>query len=227
MLENKNRKINFLFIGAKAAGKTSIIEQFVSNEFPNDYNSTIGINISSKKLELLNKDYNLYFYEIGNSDNNVYINNEISEMIIKYLKICDIIIFIYDITEKESLDYIITFWENIDEKFKKKNLVKIVVGNKNDLSQNEYDEYNEIIELGKQFSENIQGTHFLISAKIPDNVNQVINISVIKFLSSKTKYINSNENIKKKVIVTKDNEDGNKNEYEHETDKYKCSCRCY
>ena len=47
MLENNNRKINFLFIGAKAAGKASIIEQFVTNEFPNDYNSTIGINMSS------------------------------------------------------------------------------------------------------------------------------------------------------------------------------------
>ena len=80
-------------------------------------------------------------------------------MIIKYLDICDIIIFVYDITYKEALDYITTFQEHIDEKFKKKNLVKIVVGNKNDLNEIEYDEYNEIIELGKQFSKNIHGTH--------------------------------------------------------------------
>jgi small GTP-binding protein len=227
MIENNDRKINFLFIGAKEAGKTSIIEQFVSNEFPNDYNSTIGINMSSKKLELFNKDYNLYFYEIGNSNINIYINNEISEMVNKYLEICDIIIFVYDITNKESLDYITTFWEHIDEKFMKKNLVKIVVGNKKVLNENEYDEYAEIIELGRQFSENIEATQFLISAKILNNVNQVIKISVTKFLSCKTKYINFNENIQNKEIVTKDNEDGNKNEYEPKTEECKCLCRCY
>ena len=178
-------------------------------------------------MVLLGENCDLYFYEIRISDSYISIDNKINESIIQYLEKYDIIIFVYDITETESLNYIKNFWEHIDEKFKHKNLVKIVVGNKNDLNQNKSDDYNEIIELGKNFSIDIKATHFLISASNKDNVNNVIKVSGTKFLISKKRDINFNENFQKKEIVAKDNEDGNKNEYEHETEKCKCLCRCY
>ena len=125
------------------------------------------------------------------------------------------------------MNYITKFWGHIDEKFMQKNLVKIVVGNKTDLNKKEYDEYNEIIEFGKNFSTHIKGTHFPISALNKDNVNNLIKVSATKFLISEKNDKNFNKNIQKKEIVTIVNEDGNKNEYEYETEKCKCLCRCY
>ena len=227
MIENNNRKIKFLFIGAEAVGKTSIIKQFLSNNLSNGCDSTIGTNMNSVNLVLLDENCDLIFYEIRISDLYIPLENKINESIIQYLENYDIIIFVYDITDIDSLNYITKFWGHIDEKFMQKNLVKIVVGNKTDLNKKEYDEYNEIIEFGKNFSTHIKGTHFPISALNKDNVNNLIKVSATKFLISEKNDKNFNKNIQKKEIVTIVNEDGNKNEYEYETEKCKCLCRCY
>ena len=86
MIENNNRKIKFLFIGVEAVGKTSIIKQFLSNNLSNGCDSTIGTNMNSVNLVLLDENCDLIFYEIRISDLYIPLENKINESIIQYLE---------------------------------------------------------------------------------------------------------------------------------------------
>ncbi len=54
-----------LLVGNFGVGKTSLIRRFVSNEFSEDYISTIGVRVSSKLVKLENEEVKLLIWDVA------------------------------------------------------------------------------------------------------------------------------------------------------------------
>lgn len=146
-----------VLLGHFGVGKTSIIRQFVNNEFSSDYKVTIGVHILKKNLKILNKEVSLIIWDIEGTDNINLINKA-------YLLGSHSFIFTYDITRPATYKHLINQIEEL--KTEHPNTSFKIVGNKIDLissrdTENEY--YSSIIEK----------TDYLTSAKTGENIEQL------------------------------------------------------
>lgn len=57
-----------VLLGAFGVGKTSLVRRFVSNEFSDDYLSTIGVKIEKRTVKLDNAEVELLIWDIAGDD---------------------------------------------------------------------------------------------------------------------------------------------------------------
>lgn len=82
-------------IGRFAVGKTSLVKQYIDNQFSEKYKTTVGVSISTKKLQIENIELSLVIWDVaGFEQENHYIN---------YLRGVQGLIWVVDGTEPESL----------------------------------------------------------------------------------------------------------------------------
>ena len=161
---NKNEEIyiKILILGDSTVGKTTLLLKYVDCYFPKAYIATIGVEYKVKKININGLDLNLQIWDSVGQERFLGITKN-------FMKGADGIIYMYDITNKESFDnlknWIMQSEESIED-FK-----KIIIGNKIDLEK----ERQVTKELLEQFCQgrDIQG--FEISAK-----NDVNNIEISK-----------------------------------------------
>ena len=161
---NKNQEIyiKILILGDSTVGKTTLLLKYVDCYFPKAYIATIGVEYKVKKININGLDLNLQIWDSAGQERFLGITKN-------FMKGADGIIYMYDITNKESFDnlknWIMQSEESIED-FK-----KIIIGNKIDLEK----ERQVTKELLEQFCQgrDIQG--FEISAK-----NDVNNIEISK-----------------------------------------------
>ena len=159
---NKNEEIyiKILILGDSTVGKTTLLLKYVDCYFPKAYIATIGVEYKVKKININGLDLNLQIWDSAGQERFLGITKN-------FMKGADGIIYMYDITNKESFDnlknWIMQSEESIED-FK-----KIIIGNKIDLEK----ERQVTKELLEQFCQgrDIQG--FEISAK-----NDVNNIEI-------------------------------------------------
>ena len=154
--------IKILILGDSTVGKTTLLLKYVDCYFPKAYIATIGVEYKVKKININGLDLNLQIWDSAGQERFLGITKN-------FMKGADGIIYMYDITNKESFDnlknWIMQSEESIED-FK-----KIIIGNKIDLEK----ERQVTKELLEQFCQgrDIQG--FEISAK-----NDVNNIEISK-----------------------------------------------
>lgn len=161
---NKNEEIyiKILILGDSTVGKTTLLLKYVDCYFPKAYIATIGVEYKVKKININGLDLNLQLWDSAGQERFLGITKN-------FMKGADGIIYMYDITNKESFDnlknWIMQSEESVED-FK-----KIIIGNKIDLEK----ERQVTKELLEQFCQgrDIQG--FEISAK-----NDVNNIEIGK-----------------------------------------------
>ena len=161
---NKNEEIyiKILILGDSTVGKTTLLLKYIDCYFPKAYIATIGVEYKVKKININGLDLNLQIWDSAGQERFLGITKN-------FMKGADGIIYMYDITNKESFDnlknWIMQSEESIED-FK-----KIIIGNKIDLEK----ERQVTKELLEQFCQgrDIQG--FEISAK-----NDVNNIEISK-----------------------------------------------
>ena len=90
-----------IFLGEAGVGKTSILNRHFKREFEEKVNSTIGVNFYKKIYE---KNIKICFQYWDTAGQERY-----KSLIHAYLVKADVIVFIYDITEKNSFNKI-DFW---------------------------------------------------------------------------------------------------------------------
>lgn len=115
------KKINILLFGDKYVGKTSFATKLIYNEYDDFYIDTIGIN--SHEGIVKEKQYIVIDIECIFSEK------------CKYAKYSDIDVFIFDLTNIKTFEYI----ENIHEftkMYDSRDKIKILIGNKNDMKYN-------------------------------------------------------------------------------------------
>ena len=197
--------LKIILLGEVAVGKTSLINIFIEPNFNKNISPTLSPSYLTKLVEYENKTFLLSIWDTAGQEQYRAMNKI-------FIKNSNIILFIYDITNKSSLKEL-SFWiKYVETCIGKDSAVYGVIGNKLDLfdKEDEIKEKGQDFELvnteeGKKFAEEI-GAEFLETSaaqKAPglDNlINKLIGI-----------YINKNWKIKKSDSIQLDKNQINKN----------------
>ena len=197
--------LKIIFLGEVAVGKTSLINIFIDPNFNKNISPTLSPSYLTKLVEYENKTFLLSIWDTAGQEQYRAMNKI-------FIKNSNIILFIYDITNKSSLKEL-SFWiKYVETCIGKDSAVYGVIGNKLDLfdKEDEIKEKGQDFELvnteeGKKFAEEI-GAEFLETSaaqKAPglDNlINKLIGI-----------YINKKLNINKSDSIQLDKNQINKN----------------
>ena len=120
-----NPEIKAILLGNVGVGKTNLINVSVGLPFNKNEKSTISNTFVTKVLKIDKKDYNIDLWDTAGQEK--YYN--ITKI---FFKGSQIVIFVYDITSKESFEGL-KKWIEMAEQIVDGNYVCGIVGNKNDL----------------------------------------------------------------------------------------------
>ena len=126
-----------IIIGDSGVGKSNILGRYLHDEFKEDTKSTVGVEFGSKKMQIENATIKLQIWDTAGQER----YRSITSAYYKGAKGCFIV---YDITNSQSFDDIIKWYEEI-KKSGDKGVSIILVGNKCDLEN----ERKVTIEMGK------------------------------------------------------------------------------
>ena len=103
---------NFLFkyiiIGNASDGKTQLLLRITHNKFTEDFQSIIGVEFWAKNVVIKSKQYHIQFWDTAGSE--VY-----HSLTLSYYKNSVCAFVIYDITNRESFQYISKWIEDVQD----------------------------------------------------------------------------------------------------------------
>ena len=194
--EDDDDDIKVILVGEVATGKTSLINTSIGLEFKDKLESTQSSCIMQKKIIIDDQTYTINLWDT--------IGQEQYRSLTKiFMKGAKIVIFVYDITRKETFEQLDFWFENTKEVLGNKPILGIV-GNKSDL----YIKEDVKEEVAEEYAKK-KGVPFrLTSAKTPKNF--------CDFLEELVKtYIEKMENINSTIV------DGLKLDEQNESKKSK------
>ena len=201
-------QIKLTLLGKNEVGKTSIINQLIDNTFNEDISQTFTAYKSFKKMEFEKSEtINLEIWDT------VIHYNVINKILNKVaMNDTNIVLLIYDITNKESFDSLNEFYKQVIEVNKKENVFFVVAGNKTDL----YEKQEVSKEEGQEYAKSINGLFYETSAtdsECIENLFKDVVYNYIKTIIGKEfndnyyeKYINNKENSRFSIEYDKDND---------------------
>ena len=155
----KSRVIKYKVFGPKNSGRKSLVFRYTQNAFKRDEVPTFDIDFMMKMINKNGKKYQLKVFrpktddEMGSKD---------------YLKGIKMVIYIFDITNEDSINH---FKQNIEKLFENadKNAFKYVLGNKIDLEDQRKIKEDE----AKGICEKFKYVYKEISCKSGQNIKEV------------------------------------------------------
>ena len=111
-------------LGAFAVGKTSLVARFVSSMFSDTYQTTIGVKIDKKSLQIGDTTVNLLLWDMAGQD-------ECHKLRPSYLRGASGYLLVVDGTRRATLDQVLTLHESITATIG--NIPFVLVLNKADL----------------------------------------------------------------------------------------------
>lgn len=123
------REYDFMFkillVGNSAVGKSSLLMRFADDIFTDNFLPTIGVDFKIRTIESSGSIVKLQMWDTAGQEKFKTITSA-------YYKGAHGVILTYDITDRKSFVDLQNWLSEID-KYSKENVVKILVGNKNDL----------------------------------------------------------------------------------------------
>ena len=192
-IENNNGFITSVFLGDEGVGKTSLIKRIMGEEFDQNELHTDDIKENLYNYNNNSMKLKLKIFDINNDNKN---SNKANNA----MAISDIYFLVYNIKNKQSLDNIENWIENIKtskKESKNKNKYQLVIiGNKNDkenesnLNENEERiikeaKNGEFIEGGKQLSKKYKSIFILTSAFDNKGLENILDEAIEKYLNKK------------------------------------------
>ena len=202
-VENSNdNSIKILLIGNSGVGKTCITQKYINENKEIDLkpNSTIGASYFQKVLEIDGEVLVLDIWDTAGQE-------KYRSMGKMFYKDAYIVLFVYDITNKDSFIELKNVWYKELMNTGEKHAVLAVVGNKTDLFENE--EVNE--EEARNWAKEIGAIFALVSAKTGVGINALFENVVKKYLSPDFVVQINNEKIMKRESINLKKEDNNNN----------------
>ena len=173
-----------LLLGNSDVGKSSLILRYVDQVWSDTFVPTIGVDFKVKTLEIDNKKIKMQIWDTAGQE-------RFRNVISSYFRGSHGILLIYDITNRDSFKNLENWLIEI-EKNASQNVLKILIGNKNDLVNDREIQSEE----GQAFA-NRNGMEFIeTSAKMNTNVTEAFEALaklMMKFNSEKKNEINKNE----------------------------------
>ena len=191
-------ELKLSFIGQSRVGKTSLINQYIKKKFSTSYILTIGADQVTKIITLENgKKIKINIWDTAGQERFRSVNSI-------FLKGSNMIIMVYDITNKESFDEMKNFWFNSINDNISNNPIIGIAANKSDLYENEEVDKEE----GKKYANDINAIFKETTATSFDSINLLIKemceeywkVHQNEYIDTNNDFININgkENEKKK-----------------------------
>ena len=136
--------IKVILVGESTVGKTCIMVRFIEDKF-NETLASIGTQFGKKTIEINNEKITFAIWDTAGQE-------KYRALAKIFYKDAHVIIFVYDITNKKSFDEIKNYWYNeAKENVEEENVIFCLVGNKNDLYEEE-----EVSDCeGKEYADSI------------------------------------------------------------------------
>ena len=119
-------KLKFVMLGNQDVGKSSIIQKYVHDTYTENGNPTIGIDFKIKTIYHENNIIKLVIWDTAGQE-------RYKSLTPHYLKACDVVVIVYDITCRTSFDSVSDWYEDMESILNNETLKIIVIGNKADL----------------------------------------------------------------------------------------------
>ena len=188
--------IKVTLIGESTVGKSSIMIRFIENKF--DYTlASIGTQFGTKTIEIDNEKITFHVWDTAGQE-------KFSSLTKQYYIDAQVIILVYDITNKKSFDEIKNYWYNEIKSNVNENVIFCLVGNKNDLYEKEEVSSPE----GEEYADSIKAIFKSTSAKSNYGISNLFENIGKKILELKNKG-ELDESICKKELLN-DNKKKNK-----------------
>ncbi len=192
--EIDNDAIKLILVGDMSTGKTNLISVAAGFEFKSECISTTSCSYIRKKIIINKKEYKVNLWDT--------IGQEKYRSLTKiFVKDSKIVIFVYDITNRESFESL-PYWKKIIDEILGKDVTLGVIGNKIDLFLQEKVKAKE----GKEFADSIGAKFKETSAKDnPKDVSDFIDKMVNVYLKN-GKSDNRRDSVKIKKVKLENNE---------------------
>ena len=176
--------LKYVIIGDSGVGKSNILLQYINGKFNEDFKATVGVEFGAKNIEINGRIYRIQIWDTAGQENfrsiaRAYYKNSICACIV------------YDITSRNSFNSVQS-WIDDCTKQTPRNILLLLIGNKNDLNDKREVQYEEGEEIAKK-----KNMIFLeTSAKTGNNIDKIFEKSVKKIDQNiiDNKYDLDNEN---------------------------------
>lgn len=153
--------IKLLLIGNAYVGKTLIVQKFINNSFSKNTISTIGVDLQNKIVDINGKKVKYLIWDTAGEE-------RLKTMTYSYYRGCNVILVVFDVTDRKSFDNVNNWVECID-KFAKSNVLRVLVGNKIDLNDKRVVSNDE----GKKLAQKYGLKYHEISALKTEGLNEM------------------------------------------------------
>ena len=197
MIDNSELKFKMIIVGDQNTGKSCILNRYANDTFQENCQSTIGLDFQTKIVKINNQDIHLTLYDTAGQE-------KFRSLIPMYIREAQIILIVYDVTNKESFESIPKWFSDILN-VKNDEAVFVLIGNKIDLTDNRKVTYDE----GKKLANEKNIIFEELSAKNGTNFNELFNNkiydAIYKKFKNKFDEIDKNQKNLYKYINTENN----------------------
>ena len=159
--------IKIVLLGETSVGKTSIISRFASNSFNPNTLSSLSAQFVSKTVEIDGTSLKLDLWDTAGQE-------KYRALAKIFYKDARVIIFVYDITNEKTFEEIKNYWYNETKENVEEDVIYCLVGNKNDLYEEEKVSEKEAQEYADQINAIFKSTSALSNTGIPNLFDNVV-----------------------------------------------------
>ena len=185
---SEDEEIKVILLGESGVGKTNLINISIGAEFNENEVTTSNSTFAKKKLTVRGKNHYVKLWDtIG--------QEKLRSLTQLFYRDSKIVIFVYDITHKDTFEELKNYWvKDVEEKLGK-DIIKGIVGNKIDLFMNEQVTQEE----GEEYAKSIDAEFIVTSAKTegPKKFEELLTKLYEKYLTK----IGDNQPDHKKIII--------------------------
>ena len=166
---NTSIVLKILLLGNGSVGKTSLINRYLKNVYNPVYLTTIGIDQSIKYISVNNKHIKLSIWDTAGQE-------QFRTIAKSFYNKTDAVILCFDLTEKESLDSISYWIDQLCNKIELNKIGIVLVGTKLDLT--DFEKVEGISEEVNKYIEKYNIKYFKTSSLSGTNIKEVFNYLV-------------------------------------------------
>ena len=149
-----NNKVKVILLGESGVGKTSLIKVSMGNVFNESEEITIVNSFVEKKVDIDNQQYKMQLWDTIGQEQYRHLTK-------LFFNDSRIVILVYDKSSKESFEKLNDWYEEVKKVLKDDEIILAVVGNKEDLDDEDVDEMKV-----REFAKNINAKFKMVSAKV-------------------------------------------------------------
>ena len=169
-----NYIVKICLLGEANVGKTSLVYRFIENKFRGNYKSTLGVNLLKKDMNVEEfGDVSAQIWDLGGQESFRSLRK-------LYLEGANGALIIYDCTNRNSFEKLYDWIQDFKDARGDEPL--LLIGNKNDLTENIKIEDSEALKLAQNYNMEFISTSAKTGANVEDAFLRVIKTILEKSL---------------------------------------------